>query len=279
MRSFGGRGTGSAEGFAPIEALAAIPEELSAVEAGPLLCAGITTFNALRHSGARAGDLVAILGIGGLGHLGVQFAHRMGFHTVAIARGQDKKKLALELGAHRYVDSQTEDVAKVLTGLGGAKVILATVTNAKAMTQVLGGLGIGFVPGAPHLELKPEIVLVGFLPPLLYSGAFFTSLRDLRTNARAISLLAVGLVTFPTLIQALIAPVLYFGFTTLEGHFITPSIMGRRLALNPLTVFLALIFWTWLWGPIGAFLAVPLLIVALVAINHLFPQEERVLPG
>jgi len=92
-------------------------------------------------------------------------------------------------------------------------------------------------------------------------------------------LLAVGLVTFPTLIQALIAPVLYFGFTTLEGHFITPSIMGRRLALNPLTVFLALIFWTWLWGPIGAFLAVPLLIVALVAINHLFPQEERVLPG
>jgi len=92
-------------------------------------------------------------------------------------------------------------------------------------------------------------------------------------------LLAVGLVTFPTLAQALIAPVLYFGFTTLEGHFITPSIMGRRLALNPLTVFLALIFWTWLWGPIGAFLAVPLLIVALVAINYLFPQEERVLPG
>ena len=92
-------------------------------------------------------------------------------------------------------------------------------------------------------------------------------------------LLAVGLVTFPSLTQALIAPVLYFGFTTLEGHFITPSIMGRRLALNPLTVFLALIFWTWLWGPIGAFLAVPLLIVALVAINHLFPQEERVLPG
>lgn len=92
-------------------------------------------------------------------------------------------------------------------------------------------------------------------------------------------LFAVGLVTFPTLTQALIVPVLYFGFTTLEGHFITPSIMGRRLALNPLTVFLALIFWTWLWGPIGAFLAVPLLIVALVAINHLFPQEERVLPG
>ena len=92
-------------------------------------------------------------------------------------------------------------------------------------------------------------------------------------------LLAVGLVTFPALTHALIAPLLYFGFTTLEGHFITPSIMGRRLALNPLTVFLSLIFWTWLWGPVGAFLAVPLLIVALVAIQHLFPQDDLVLPG
>ena len=92
-------------------------------------------------------------------------------------------------------------------------------------------------------------------------------------------LLAVGLVTFPSLTTALIAPLLYFGFTTLEGHFVTPSIMGHRLALNPLTVFLSLIFWTWLWGPVGAFLAVPLLIVALVAINHLFPEEERILPG
>jgi predicted PurR-regulated permease PerM len=92
-------------------------------------------------------------------------------------------------------------------------------------------------------------------------------------------LLAVGLVTFATLAHAIIAPLLYFGFTTLEGHFITPSIMGRRLTLNPLTVFLSLIFWTWLWGPIGAFLAVPLLIVALVAINHLFPDEDPVLPA
>ena len=128
--------------IAPLEALAAIPDDLSAVDAGPLLCAGITTFNALRHSGARAGDLVAILGVGGLGHLGVQFARRMGFHTVAIARGQDKKALALELGAHRYIDSQAEDAAKVLTKMGGAKLILATVTNAPAMTAVIEGLGI-----------------------------------------------------------------------------------------------------------------------------------------
>jgi len=128
--------------IAPIEALAAIPDELSAADAGPLLCAGITTFNSLRHSGARAGDLVAILGIGGLGHLAVQFARRMGFHTIAIARGKDKEALALELGAHRYIDSQAEDAAEVLTELGGAKVILATVTTAKAMTPLIGGLGI-----------------------------------------------------------------------------------------------------------------------------------------
>ncbi|HEX2446990.1 MAG TPA: alcohol dehydrogenase [Methyloceanibacter sp.] len=128
--------------IAPIEALASIPEELSAVKAGPLLCAGITTFNALRHSGARPGDVVAILGIGGLGHLGVQFARRMGFHTVAIARGRDKEKLALQLGAHRYIDSQSQDVAKELSALGGAKLILATVTNAPAMTAVIDGLGI-----------------------------------------------------------------------------------------------------------------------------------------
>ncbi len=92
-------------------------------------------------------------------------------------------------------------------------------------------------------------------------------------------LLAVGLVTFPTLAHALIAPILYFAFTTLEGHFITPTIMGRRLTLIPLTVFLSLIFWTWLWGPVGAFLAVPFLIVAMVAIHHLFPRDERALPG
>jgi D-arabinose 1-dehydrogenase-like Zn-dependent alcohol dehydrogenase len=126
----------------PFEALALVPDELDSAEAAPLLCAGITTFNALRNSGARAGDVVAILGIGGLGHLGVQFAAKMGFHTVAIARGKDKEPLARKLGAHRYIDSQAEDVAAELTKLGGAKVVLATVTNAAAMKATFGGLGV-----------------------------------------------------------------------------------------------------------------------------------------
>jgi D-arabinose 1-dehydrogenase-like Zn-dependent alcohol dehydrogenase len=128
--------------IAPIEALAAIPDDLAAVEAAPLFCAGITTYNSLRHSGARPGDLVAVHGLGGLGHLGVQFAVKMGFHTVAIARGADKAKLALELGAHRYIDSTAEDAAKALAALGGAKVILATVTSSKAMSALIDGLGI-----------------------------------------------------------------------------------------------------------------------------------------
>ena len=126
---------------APAAALALIPDELSAVEAGPLMCAGITTFNALRHSGARPGDLVAILGIGGLGHLGVQFAAKMGFKTVAIARGQDKEPLAKQLGAHHYIDSQSQDPAVELAKLGGAQAILATATSSKAMSAVAGGLG------------------------------------------------------------------------------------------------------------------------------------------
>lgn len=127
---------------APAEALAKIPEDLSAADAAPLLCAGITTFNALRNSGARAGDLVAILGIGGLGHLGVQYAARMGFHTVAIARGQSKEQEARSLGAHHYIDSSSQDVGASLQALGGARVILATVTSAEAMSAVLGGLGL-----------------------------------------------------------------------------------------------------------------------------------------
>ncbi len=128
---------------APFEALAAIPQELSSEDAAPLLCAGITTFNSLRNSGIRAGDLVAILGIGGLGHLGVQFAARMGCRTVAVARGQDKAPLAKKLGAEHYIDSTTQDVASELTRLGGARVILATVTDAKSMSAALPGLRIG----------------------------------------------------------------------------------------------------------------------------------------
>jgi D-arabinose 1-dehydrogenase-like Zn-dependent alcohol dehydrogenase len=127
---------------APVEALARMPEELNDVDAAPLLCAGITTFNALRNSGARAGEVVAILGIGGLGHLGVQFARRMGFNTVAIARGEDKAPLAKQLGAHHYIDSRSQNPADALKALGGASVILATVTNADAMTATLGGLAL-----------------------------------------------------------------------------------------------------------------------------------------
>jgi predicted PurR-regulated permease PerM len=131
----------------------------------------------------------------------------------------------------------------------------------------LGATAIAYFVGLPNALAWGVLALIlNFVP---YIGALIMEMV----------LLAVGLVTFQTLTQALVAPVLYFAFTTLEGHFITPSIMGRRLELNPLTVFLSLIFWTWLWGPIGGFLAVPLLIVALVAIRHLFPQEEQVLPG
>jgi D-arabinose 1-dehydrogenase-like Zn-dependent alcohol dehydrogenase len=125
----------------PLDALARIPDDLSAVDAAPLLCAGITTYNALRESEARPGDVVAVLGVGGLGHLGVQYAAKMGFKTVAIARGEDKKALAQELGAHVYIDSTAQDVAEELQRLGGAKVVLATVVNAKAMAAVIDGLG------------------------------------------------------------------------------------------------------------------------------------------
>ena len=151
--------------IAPFEALASIPAELQATEAAPLLCAGITTFNALRHSGAGIGDLVAILGIGGLGHLGVQFANRMGFRTVAIARGADKGPLATQLGARTYIDSTTQDVAAELTQLGGAKVILATVTDAKSMSAAIGGLGIDgklLVVGASGEAIEvPPLMLIG----------------------------------------------------------------------------------------------------------------------
>lgn len=126
----------------PFQALALIPDELTPVEAGPLMCAGITTFNSLRNSGARAGETVAVLGIGGLGHLGVQFASRMGFRTIAIARGKDKEPLARQLGAHHYIDSEAGDVSEALQKLGGAKIVLATATSADAMAATMGGLSI-----------------------------------------------------------------------------------------------------------------------------------------
>ena len=126
----------------PFEALAAIPDPLSPIDAAPIMCAGITTFNSLRHSGALAGDLVAVLGIGGLGHMAAQYAVKMGFRTVAIARGADKAPLAKQLGAHQYIDSVKENVGEKLQQFGGAKVILATVTSGDAMTAALPGLGI-----------------------------------------------------------------------------------------------------------------------------------------
>lgn len=147
--------------FAPEVALAAVPETLASAEAGPLLCAGITTFNALRNSGARPPDVVAILGMGGLGHLGVQFAAKMGFTTVAIARGADKAKFAHELGAAHYIDSTAGDVSAALQKLGGAKTILATVTDADAMSAAVGGLGHAgkfVVLGAPASPLKVNVL-------------------------------------------------------------------------------------------------------------------------
>jgi D-arabinose 1-dehydrogenase-like Zn-dependent alcohol dehydrogenase len=124
-------------------ALALIPDALSPVEAAPILCAGVTTFNSLRHSGAGAGDLVAVQGLGGLGHLGVQFASKMGYRTVAIGKGKDKEALALKLGAERYLDVAAVNVAEELTKLGGAAVILATAPNSKAMSDLIDGLGVG----------------------------------------------------------------------------------------------------------------------------------------
>ena len=122
-------------------AVAHVPDDLDVVESAPLLCAGVTTFNALRHTGAGPGDIVAVHGVGGLGHLGIQFAARQGFRTVAVNRGRDKEELANKLGASDYIDSATEDPAKALTAMGGAKAILATVTDGKAMQAISGGLG------------------------------------------------------------------------------------------------------------------------------------------
>jgi D-arabinose 1-dehydrogenase-like Zn-dependent alcohol dehydrogenase len=166
--------------IARAEALAAIPAGLSAAEAAPLMCAGVTTFNCLRNSEARPGDTVAIAGLGGLGHLGVQYAAKMGFRTIAVARGADKKPLADKLGAWHYIDSQAQDPAEELRKLGGAKVILATVTSGDAMRAVVGGLGVDgtmMVIGAgspfdlvPHELIGKRIAVRGW-----YSGTSIDS--------------------------------------------------------------------------------------------------------
>jgi len=129
--------------LARFEAVAVVPDTFSPVEAAPILCACVTTFNSLRHSGAQPGDLVAVQGLGGLGHLGVQFASKMGFHTVAIGRGRDKEALAMKLGATRYLDTDITNAASELAKMGGASVILATAPNSKAMSDLIDGLGVG----------------------------------------------------------------------------------------------------------------------------------------
>ena len=143
------------------EAVALMPEGLEASEAGPLLCAGITTFNSLRHSGAKVGDLVGVLGIGGLGHLGIQFAAKAGYRTVGIGRGPENAALAKKLGAVAYIDSKATNAAKELQKLGGAKVILATAPSAKAMAEVVGGLGVDgrlLVVGAPFEPMEISVL-------------------------------------------------------------------------------------------------------------------------
>src|SRR5438477_6448998 len=142
--------------IAPAEALAAIPDELPPEEAGPCMCAGVTVYNALRNSGARPGDVVAVQGIGGLGHLGVQYARQMGFETVALGRGKDKEPLAKKLGAHRYIDTDASDPVAELQKFGGARVILATAPSAKAISALVDGLspsGNLLVPAAPNEPL------------------------------------------------------------------------------------------------------------------------------
>jgi D-arabinose 1-dehydrogenase-like Zn-dependent alcohol dehydrogenase len=151
--------------IAEARGIASIPDELSSAEAAPLLCARVTTYNALRNAGLRGGDLVAVQGIGGLGHLGVQFARQMGFRTVAIGRGGDKEKLAKDLGAHVYIDAASEDAATALQRMGGAKAILATGTSGDAMGRLAGGLAVRgklIVVGAPEDPIPLNSLLLIF---------------------------------------------------------------------------------------------------------------------
>jgi D-arabinose 1-dehydrogenase-like Zn-dependent alcohol dehydrogenase len=153
--------------IAPVEALAAIPEGLSDAEAAPLLCAGITTYNSLRHSGAMPGDLVAVQGIGGLGHLGIQFANKFGYRVAAIGRGSDNAPLAKKLGASVYIDSKATKPAAELQKLGGAQVILATAPNSKAMSELIDGLG----PNGKLMVIGAAMDPIEVTPIQLISGS------------------------------------------------------------------------------------------------------------
>src|SRR5215468_4609168 len=175
--------------IAPASAVALMPAALPPVEAAPLMCAGLTTFNALRNCGARPGDVVAVLGLGGLGHLGVQYAAKMGFHTVGIARGKDKEPLARRLGASVYIDNQAQDAAAELLKLGGAKVILATATSGDAMSAVQGGIGVNgtllIVGAAESMQVSPMWLLMGCRSVKgWYSGTSIDSQDTLAFSAR-----------------------------------------------------------------------------------------------
>jgi D-arabinose 1-dehydrogenase-like Zn-dependent alcohol dehydrogenase len=175
--------------IAPASAVARMPADLPPIEAAPLMCAGITTFNALRNSGARPGEVAAVLGLGGLGHLGIQYAAKMGYHAVAIARGQDKGPLARQLGASIYIDSQAQDPAAELQKLGGAKVILATVTSGEAMSAVQGGLAVNgtllTIGAAASMQVSPLLLLSGCRSIKgWYSGTAIDSEDTLAFSAR-----------------------------------------------------------------------------------------------
>src|SRR6267143_6803274 len=152
---------------APVEALAAIPDTLSAVEAAPLLCAGITTYNSLRHSGALPGDLVAVQGIGGLGHLGIQFANKFGYKVAAIGRGSENAALAKKFGASVYIDNKVTNAAEELQKLGGAQVILATAPSSKAMSEVINGLG----PNGKLIVVGADMEPINVTPVQLITGS------------------------------------------------------------------------------------------------------------
>lgn len=172
----------------PSAAVARIPEKLNAVEVGPLLCAGITTYNSLRNSGARPGDTVAVLGIGGLGHLAVQYACRMGFRTVAISRGADKEDLARQLGAHEYIDTQKQTAAEGLNRLGGADLVLATAPNGEAIAATVGGLtarGKLLIVAAPFepLQISAMALLSGKSIAGWSSGSAYDSEETVQFSA------------------------------------------------------------------------------------------------